>query len=155
MPSVILTKCNEKLYTHRSWLYLSYKIGSDGIPQVFRCHTLCLRVGVHEKTVPLCKVFELPKDPRLLYLFLFSLWILGDLDLSCDLKKTMLQSEVSDLLSGSHMSLSNPLWAKADPEWFQNGPQHAKCLNSLRIPGYCIFSCFLCGFLEISTSAVI
>ena len=71
--------------------------------------------------MPLRKVFEIPKAFWLSVLFLGSLWILGDLDSSCVLKLSLLRSEYSDLLSDCRKSLSDPVWAKADPEIDQFG----------------------------------
>ena len=97
MPDVISTVCNENLLTSSSWVYLSLKIGYIGISLLFGCHTLCLRLRINEKRVPLCKVFVLPMDIRLCTFSLVSLWIIEELDFKNVLKKRTQQFVDSNL----------------------------------------------------------
>ena len=49
-------------------------------------------------------MFVFPKDPRVQGFSRGSLWIQRDLDFSCVLKLSLLRSEYSDLVFGTHTS---------------------------------------------------
>ena len=66
------------------------------------------------------KVFVIPKDLRLLKFSQGSLWILGELNSSCVIKKRTIQSEYFDLLSGRWMSSLKPVQAKLSSKMSQN-----------------------------------